>query len=471
MQRYTIRLLSVAAALPWLLVPVAAGAGPARVDGLVGNPTNGRTQLFVTDELNQFLNPAEATAWSNRVVVSLGYDTLGTLAPFGGGSLRFGPATVGLYLNRTGNRFSDGAALGNVVGNMIQGGHGGDLAYTGGPTAPLYLPLDLLLGLDLGAVHLGFSGHASFGRASVLDEVRDPDDAFTIDEETMASNVVTFAGGAVIPGPVVSPEFWVRGGFGTAWHDVLIAPSGYPDDEPAVSFVEGIRDTGTISGGFRAPIEAGNVRFIPGVGFGYAQGQPYLTDYLDDPAAETAVTTVSSISGVGGLGVEYAPIDAFLLVGTASLEWDTLTIDWANGEEGDLFAGVITKNTALRGPIFSLGAEGKPKGPLVLRGAIRAGAIGSPTSLRVATSDSDGEQARTTTTTNLGAFALSASIGAGVEFDHVEITVSGGGFASALASTRPIAQARIWAEIAFNVPEIGSSSPVTPEPVGVGDER
>ncbi len=54
------RSLAFAAAF---LIPSLVLAGPARVDGLVGNPTSSRNGLFLEDELNQFLN--ESTKFRN----------------------------------------------------------------------------------------------------------------------------------------------------------------------------------------------------------------------------------------------------------------------------------------------------------------------------------------------------------------------------------------------------------------------
>jgi len=451
----TARILLFVAAFA-LALPTAS-AGPARVDGLVGNPTGARNQLFVEDDLNVFLSPAQLTLWPNRTFVSLGFTSGGTFSPFGGGAIGLGPVTVGVFLNRTGNRFSDTGALTNVLGNVVPGGFGARLAYTGGATAPLFLPVDLGVGVDLGDVQLGFSGHVAAGRTYTNTEVRDPETRFSTAETTASSGVISVAGGAMIPADIANPEFWIRGTLATGWVDTFTAPSTFPTDRPTLSTLVGVRGFGSIGGGFRVPILAGDVLITPGFELAYSRGEPYLTDYLVELPVEETTLVVSSVAGTAGVGAEYSPVDPLRIVGTVSVEWDTLMIDATNGQEGDAFGGATTRNTRVRGPILSVGAEGNPVWKLWVRGSVRAGAGGSSSSLVVANQDSTGDTNRATTKNNLGVVAFSASGGAGLKFDHVEVAANVGGFNNATALGGAAIAVRAWLDVHFRFPAIGSS--------------
>ncbi len=448
-------------ALVATLVAPSAWAGPARVDGLVGNPTGARNQLFVEDDLNIFLSPSQLTLWPNRTFVSLGFTSAGTFSPFGGGAIGLGPVTVGIFLNRTGNRFSDAGALGNVLGNVLPGGHGGVLAYTGGGTAPLFLPVDVGVGVDLGDVQLGFSGHIAAGRTYANNEVRDAETRFSTNETTANSSVIAVSGGAMIPVDIAAPEFWVRAILASTWVDTFAAPPTFPTDRPTVSTLAGVRGFGQIGGGFRVPILAGDVLVTPGFEIAYSRGEPYFTDYLVDLPTESGTLIVSSVAGNVGVGAEYSPVDALRIVGTASVEWDTLRIEATNNEAGEAFAGALTRTTRIRAPILSIGAEGNPVWKLWVRGSVRAGVGASAATLHVANLDITGDTNRATTRSNLGVVAFSASGGAGLKFDHVEVAANVGGFNNATALGGAAIALRAWLDVHFRFPAIGSPKKAT----------
>ncbi len=362
------RSLAFAAAF---LIPSLVLAGPARVDGLVGNPTSSRNGLFLEDELNQFLNPAHAYAYRNRALVSLGLTSGGSFNPLGGVTMGFGPAAIGLYLNRPRGLYTDQDALNTVLTNLMAGGHGGAFALSEGASAPLFLPIDLIASFDLGAAQVGIGVYAAFGRTLTRGEVL-VDDDFATTTNTLSSNFVSFSGGGVLPLGSVAPEVWVRGGLSTAWNDTLAQPADSSLD-PTFDQLQGIRDTGSIGGGFRLPIDLDPVTITTGLSIRYAQGMPFFLDRLTNPPMEDGVTTVSSISGVLGVGVELSPVEQFRLVGTLSAELDTAVIDTNNDEEGDAFAGGRSSTLRPPAPVLSVGAEANPIDVLWIRGSFARG--------------------------------------------------------------------------------------------------
>ena len=58
-----------------LLIPATSNANPVRVEGLVGDPREGMTHLFLEDSTDVFLNPALAGIYRNRIDISLGCTT------------------------------------------------------------------------------------------------------------------------------------------------------------------------------------------------------------------------------------------------------------------------------------------------------------------------------------------------------------------------------------------------------------
>jgi hypothetical protein len=460
-----VRLAPLVAALASFGLIAPAVAGPARVDGLVGNPTGARNQLYVEDDLNVFLSPAQLTLWPNTTFVSLGVTSTGSFSPFGGGALGLGPVTVGLYLNRVGNRFSDAGAINNVLGNVVPGGHGNFLPYTGGTSARLFPPVDAIIAIELGDLQIGFGAHMAFGRTFTDAQVRGPEGGFSTAQTTANSSVIAISGGAIIPADIAAPEFWIRGILSDTWVDSFTAGPTFPAEQPTLSTLVGIRGFGSFGGGFRVPVQVGDVLVTPGFELAYSRGEPYVLDYLLDLPTETATVVVSSVAGTAGVGAEYSPIEAIRVVGTFSVEWDTLMIDASNGEVGELFAGGTTRNTRFRGPILSIGTEANPVGKLWIRGSVRAGVGASGASLIVATQDILGDTTKATTTSNLGVVAFSASGGAALKFEHVEVAGNVGGFNAATALGAPTIALRAWLDVRFRFPAIGERrSPPQPTP-------
>jgi hypothetical protein len=449
------------------LTPRSAGAGPARVDGLVGHPSTARNFVLVNDDLNQFVNPALAWRHRNRILVSLGLNSAAAWSPFGGANVQLGPLALGIYVNRGMGQFSDLWALNNVVGNMTSGGgHGAALTYTGGGTAPLFLPIDVLLAADLGALRLGAGVQAAFGRTRTESLSRlsvDPSEYYA-STATLQSNLIGLSGGVAIDAGVVEPEIWVRGGMSTAWNDSFATPPAGPDVRPDLDVTEGYRGTGTIGGGLRVALDLGQVMLLPAVAAQFARGEPYLTDRLAALPIEDTVMQVSGLSAMAGLGAEYTPDPRFRAVGTVSLEYDMVTADGNNGETGDLLAGASTRISSLRAPILSFGAEANPWGPLWIRGSARGGVLGAPSGLRVWTYDVDGVVLETSTRHALGPVSFSASAGAALHWDAVEVAANFGGFLQSPAVGLPSIGARFWLDVLLFVPPPGSKKPVTVTP-------
>ncbi len=456
-----------------LALPATVFAGPARVDGLAGDPANGRNSLFVTDMTNVFLNPAQVNNYGNEIHVTFGVLTASPpdpgddtnhfqLRPTGGGIVTLGSANVGVYLARPPTLYSiDQGPMAGLGLTMMAGGAGGAFNFTSGTSAPLFLPVDILVGGDFGSVQVGGGVYAAFGRSHTETEVRTGDEEFSIVSQTRASNYVSFGGGAVIPGDAVTPEFWLRGGLGTAWEDNFAAGATYPDDPPAVDNVSGVRNYGSIGGGFRATIAATDtLSVIPGFALGYASGQPYTNDRTADLAIEDDVLTLGTLGATAGVGVEFAPSDHFTAVGTLSLDMDYGTTSFDNSEEDTANLTTSGSFVNLRAPVASIGAEARPVGPLVIRGSVRAGMFSSYAGGGLDQSDSDGDFQRDRGTTLNGPGSLSASGGLGLAFDHVLIDATVGG---ALMELEDGDSFFSRLDVTFLLPSPGSA-PIEPEP-------
>ncbi len=415
--------------LPLLLLPGLALAGPARVDSLVGDPSGGRNHLFLHDDMNAFLNPARLSGRGNSVLLSLGVMTEPSLslAPLGGGTVEIGPATIGLFLNRPPALYDDAYALNGLLNHLTSGGPGGAFSYTSGESVPLFLPLDLAVALDTGPVQIGLATYIALGRSQDSSELRiDEGPDFATATVTQHTGLFHVSGGVVIPTNVASPEIWLRGGGVTGWHDSL---STHPDEErPLFDTTTGLDDSGGFGGGARVPLFATeSLTITPALSMGFARGTPFLLDRLDDHPEEHERRTVTTFNGVGGLGVEFAPNERFLASATVGVEWDLLLSEWDNGGLGDDLVGSELDLTSFRAPVVSIGAEGNPVGPLVLRGGIRAGLLSSLSRARTTTLDSTGDLGRSTSSSNLGATSLSASGGVGLRFKHVQVDAVAGG--------------------------------------------
>lgn len=412
-----------------VLLPTLAQAGPARVDSLVGDPSGGRNHLFVDDDMNAFLNPARLSGQGNSVLLSLGVMTQPSLAlaPLGGGTVEIGPATIGLFLNRAPALYDDAHALNALLNHVTSGGPGGAFSYTGGESVPMFLPLDLGVALDTGLVQVGLGAYVALGRTQEGSEQRiDDGPDFADATVTQHTGLFHLSAGVVIPTNAASPEIWLRGGGVTGWHDTLTT---HPDAErPLFDTTTGIDDSGGFGGGGRVPIFATeHLTITPAVSLAFARAAPFFVDRLDDHPEEAENRTVTTFSGVAGVGVEFVPDERFTATATAGLEWDLLISAWDNGLTGDELLGSQLDLTSVRAPVLSIGAEGNPVGPLVLRGGIRAGLLASLSRARTSTLDSSGDLGRSTSSSNLGATSLSASGGVGLRFRHVAVDAVAGG--------------------------------------------
>ena len=58
---------------------------------------------------------------------------------------------------------------------------------------------------------------------------------------------------------------------------------------------------------------------------------------------------------------------------------------------------------------------------------------------------------------------FSASGGVAMRWKHVEVAVSGGGFLAAPVLGGTPIRARLWLDVVFYIPQLGSNEPITPE--------
>lgn len=357
-----------------LLLPASSAANPVRVEGLVGDPREGMTHLFLEDSTNVFMNPALATIYRNRIDISLGIGAGNglTLEPMGGALLGNSDFTFGLYLNREADRYSDQRAMSAALEPLYGAGLG---------STPRYLPVDIILAFDLGGVSLGIGVYAAFGRTSEYSEAfvvaDDPDDS-VVTEATTGSHYISASFGVAADTRKLAPQGWFRFTSVSDWQDTLsYLWSQGPDGEIENHYTDvtqGLKAAISASGGFRMPVKLRKgLALVPALSIAYGRSSVFRDQRLLNLASEDDELISSALSLTVGTAINYRPTDSLLAVFTISADVVNKSWTWDNMESGDSRIDARGSNTELRLPVVTIGAEADLLAHLRVRGCIRAG--------------------------------------------------------------------------------------------------
>jgi len=410
-----------------LLLPASSTANPVRVEGLVGDPREGMTHLFLEDSTDVFLNPALAGIYRNRIDVNLGIGAGNgvTLEPMGGALLGNSKFTFGLYLNREEDRYTDQAALASAAKSIYD---------AGAPSTPRYLPIDLMLSFDLGGVALGIGAYAAFGRTRSYSEqfVIDDRDESVVTENTTGSHYISASIGVAADTRRMSPQGWFRFSSMTDWSDNLsymwsTGPSGEPG-EHFTDITQGLAGTVSISGGFRMPVKISKeLSMTPAISVAVGRSSLFSNNRLANLASENDALIATAVALTAGTAINYRPTDSLLAVFSISADVLNNSVSFDNLENDEALATAKQSSTRLRLPVITIGAEADLLAHLRLRGCIRAGmAVG----LNVGGEeqrDDDGLLSLANTNDTDADPMLSASFGLSFPFEPVDIDLTVGG--------------------------------------------
>ena len=410
-----------------LVLPASSAANPVRVEGLVGDPREGMTHMFLEDSTNIFLNPALATHpdYLNRIDISLGVGAGHglTLEPFGGTVLGNSSFSFGLYLNREADRYSDQGAMAAALAPL----YGGGVSST-----PRYLPIDVLLAFDLGGVSLGIGAYAAFGRTRSYSEAFVIDDRVesTVTEETTGSHYISASIGVAATTRKLSPQGWFRFTSVSDWQDSLsYLYSTGPDGEPDFADVtSGLKGAVSISGGFRMPVKLRKeITMVPAISVAFGRSSVFFDNRLANLASEDDQLVSNALALTVGTAVNYRPTDSLLAVFSISADILSTSIAWDNMEDDEALSMMNSSSTRVRLPVITIGAEADLMSHLRLRGCIRAGmALG----LNVGgdeNRDDDGLLALSNSNDTAADPLLSAAFGLSFPFEALDIDVTIGG--------------------------------------------
>ncbi len=411
-----------------LLLPASSAANPVRVEGLVGDPREGMTHLFLEDSSNVFLNPGLAYIYQNRIDISLGIGAGNglTLEPMGGTLLGNSRFTFGLYLNRPAARYSDQAAMDAATEALYA---------LGVSSTPRYLPIDLMVAFDLGPVTLGFSAYGAFGRTRDYSEVFVIDDReeSVVTETSSGSHYISAAIGVAAELRKVSPQGWFRFTSVSDWQDSLsYLWSTGPDGEPANHFAdltEGLRAPVSISGGFRMPITLRkSLSLLPAVSIAFARSSVFSNNRLANLASEDDELISSALAVTIGSGINYRPPgDRILAIFSISTDILYTGMSWDNLESDEARSQAKESNVLVRLPVITIGAEADLLAHLRIRGCIRAGMALGVNDGGNETRDDDGLLTLSNVTSTDPDPLLSASFGLSFPFEPLDIDVTVGG--------------------------------------------
>ncbi len=410
-----------------LLLPATSNANPVRVEGLVGDPREGMTHLFLEDSTDVFLNPALAGIYRNRIDISLGIGAGNgvTLEPLGGTLLGDNKFTFGIYLNREADRYSDQAAMATALGPI----------YTAGaPNTTRYLPIDVMLSFDLGGVSLGIGAYAAFGRTRNYDEqfVIDDRDESVVTENTTGAHYISASIGVAADSHRMSPQGWFRFTSATDWSDSLsyLWSSG-PSGEPGEHFADittGLAGAVSISGGFRMPLKIRkSLSLVPAISIAFGRSSIFSNNRLANLASEDDVLISSALALTAGASVNYRPTDSLLAVFSVSIDALHNAVSFDNLEDDAAWAEAKQSATRLRLPVITIGAEADLLAHLRLRGCIRAGMALGMNIGGQEQRDEDGLLSLANTNDNGANPMLSASFGLSFPFEPLDIDLTVGG--------------------------------------------